>query len=143
MANDGPKPLNGRLRLDRVPWDSLAAEHYRRIPMDSPAEHAGTLEREVIEGRAQAWRIWHDDKPVGLAITRTEEDKAKEFVICAMYSESEYPMSAPTGRELERIARAQGCISIRFHTCRHALARAAAEIDGYRLCEIIMRKTLT
>lgn len=143
MAHDGQKTLNGRLRLESVPWDSAAAEHYKRIPMDSPAEHADYLEKQVLEGKAQAWRIWQDGKPVGLAITRIEEDKAKEFVICAMYSESELPVSEYAGRELERIARSIGCISIRFHTCRHALASVAAEKSGYRLCEVIMRKNLS
>lgn len=140
----GPKPLAGRLRLERVPWDSLCENHYKRIPMDSPTEHADGLAQRVKAGKAQSWLLFNAaGKDIGLAITEIEANKAKEFVICAVFAESEFPISLELNDQLERIARSQGCISMRFHTCRHALARYAVEFGKYRLCEVIMRQDLT
>lgn len=135
------KKINHRILLERTPWDSVDAEFYRRIPMDSPADHADVLAVAVQRGESQAWKILVDQNRVGLVICKVDEGRVKEFVIQAMYADSEFPVTRAVGHQLEAIAKQQGCKSIRTHTVRHALARALAE-NGWRLCEVIMRKPI-
>ena len=52
------------------------------------------------------------------------------------------PITDEIGRACEALARAEKCTSLRFHTCRRAMARFAVEKFGYRISEIVMRKTL-
>lgn len=141
-AQKKARPLNHKLRLECAPWDAIDTEYAARIPGDDPTAYADTFARQVARGEAQAWRIWHDGKRVGLAITKIEGEAGKEMVICAMYSNAEYPMIGPVGLHLQNEARKLGCVSMRLHTCRHALAQYCAQEDGWRLAEIIMRKNL-
>jgi len=52
------------------------------------------------------------------------------------------PITDEIGRACEALARAEKCTCLRFHTCRRAMARFAVEKFGYRISEIVMRKTL-
>jgi hypothetical protein len=139
------KKIDPRVLLERTPWDSVDERFYRLLPMDSPVDHADVLSAAVRRGESQAWKILVDATRVGLVICRVEEGRVREFVIQAMYCENSVPapVTPAVGRQLEAIARRLGCKSIRTHTLRHALARALAEFDGWRLTEVIMRKQLT
>jgi hypothetical protein len=132
--------------LERTPWDSVDERYYRLIPMDSPVDFADVLSAAVKRGESTAWKILvprgEARYQTGIVIGRVENGRVKEFVIQAMYSDSTIPVLPEVGRQLQAIARKQGCQSIRTHTLRHTLARALVEFDGWRLTEVIMRKQL-
>ena len=138
-----PVPIDHRVLLERAPWDSVADDFAARIPYDAPTLHEDYLREAVRAGEALSWFIRLDGRRIGLVIGHVETGRVKEFVIQAMFSDSgAEPVTEPVGRQLERIARAQGCASMRIHTVRHALARLMTEKYGFRLCEVILRKTL-
>jgi hypothetical protein len=129
--------------LERAPWDSVADDFAARIPYDAPTLHADHLRTAVLKGEADAWLLRLDGARIGLAITRVDEDRGKEFVIQAMYAGGDgQPMTEPVGRQLMLYARSQGCTSMRIHTVRHELARLLTECHGFRLCEVILRKNI-
>ena len=135
-----------RLLLERAPWDAVDSEFERRIPFDSPHESAGLLQRMVAEGTAHVHRFIRNGERIGLLVTRIDDGNlGREFVCIAMFAETAdgRPITAEIGRACEALARAEGCTCMRFHTCRPAMARFAVEHFGYRVSEIVMRKTLS
>ena len=129
--------------LARAPWDAIDDAFQALIPFDSPHESADLLARMVREGSATHHRLVHEGRRVGLIVTRCEQGSAgRELVLIAAFCASEQPLSAEIAEAVESLARAEGCASIRFHTVRPAAARYAAEHYGFRLTELVLRKTL-
>lgn len=144
MASAKPEVIS-RVLLERIEWDALATEHEGKIPFDASAEHTDELRRQVAAGTSTACAILRDGQRIGLAVVRVEEDRAREFVIVAVFCDTP-PGSRPLTHELqdalEAMARAQACQTIRFHTIRPAAVHLAATAYGYRLAEVVMRKDL-
>jgi hypothetical protein len=136
------KKIDHRVLLERAPWDSVDEAYCEQIPGDNPVSHTADLIAAVGRGDYSARQIHYDGHRVGLVIFTVDEGRMREFVIQAMYCDCEQPLCGPVGRQLEALARALGCASLRTHTVRHALARALAYLDGWRLTEVIMRKSL-
>lgn len=136
------EPIRRPLRLERAPWDALDDSFAARIPFDHPAGHVDDLQRLCAAGRASAHRLIVDDRRIGVAVIQVEEARFRELVVVAVFSSSDAPISFELAQACEALARAEGCISIRFHTCRESAARFAAAHLGYRLTEIVMRKAI-
>jgi hypothetical protein len=135
-----------RLLLDRAPWDAIDDSFAARIPFDSPHESSDLLRRMVAAKTSTAHRFILDGQRAGLLITRIEEGTAgKELVCQAMFAETPdgLPITELIGAACENLARLEGCNCLRFHTCRPQMARFAADRFGYRLSELVMRKTLS
>jgi cytosine/adenosine deaminase-related metal-dependent hydrolase len=141
MAARSPQ-VASRLLLNRAPWDAIASEWERQIPFDDPAAHTDGLSRLVMSGAANCYHVVKDGERIGIVVTKVEESAARELVVVAIYSASPEPISPQLAEAIEDLARAESCISIRFHTIRAAAARYAAERHGYRLTELVMRKSL-
>lgn len=134
-----------RLLLARTPWDASDEAFAAKIPFDSPHESKDLLARLVKSGAATAHAFMWEGQRVGVLITRVEEgNMGRELVCMAMFgaTPSGEPMTAEIGRACEALARAEKCCCLRFHTCRPAMARYACEVAGYRISEIVCRKTL-
>jgi hypothetical protein len=93
-------------------------------------------------GEAQLYRLIEDGRRVGMLVCKVDEGAARELVLVAAFCAGSESFSRDLGRAAEVIARQRGCVSIRFHTVRPALARIAADEFGYRLSEIILRKNV-
>jgi hypothetical protein len=134
-----------RLLLERAPWDAIDDAYASKIPFDCPHESADLLRRMVSDHTSTAHRFVLDGRRAGLLITRVEAGTAgKELVCQAMFAETAdgLPITELIGDACEGLARAEGCNCLRFHTCRPQMARFAADRFGYRLSELVMRKTL-
>ncbi|HQF38263.1 MAG TPA: hypothetical protein PK322_04010 [Opitutaceae bacterium] len=134
-----------RLLLELAPWDAADEADAAKIPFDSPHESRDLLTRMVREGKATAHRFMWDGQRCGVLVTRVETgNMGRELVCMAMWGQTPdgEPMTAEIGRACEALARAEGCVCLRFHTCRPAMARYACEQAGYRISEIICRKAL-
>lgn len=132
-----------RLRLERTPWDAVDDAYQARIPFDAPAAHADTLSRLVAAGAAAKHTLLVDGVRRGMVVTQVEQHARRELLVIACFCEGPDPMSDEIAAAVEALARAERCVSIRFHTIREAAARWAAERHGYRLTELVMRKTLS
>lgn len=148
-----PTEHRARLLLQRCPWDAIDSAFEQRIPFDEPSENADLLSRMVREGRATRYRL--DDKEsgerIGSLIVRVEEGSAgRELVaVAAFVCDSarraqawSVTSSALLADALDALARAEGCCSIRIHTVRPGMARIACDDHGYRVSEIVLRKTV-
>ena len=131
-----------RLILKLAPWDSLDDDFSSRIPMDSPTE-AETLLREMIESKtATLYRLENDNRRIGLLIVRIEEGSlGRELVIIAVFGyDRQTTLTPEISAAIDELAKAQNCVTSRFHTCRHGLAKVACDSLGYRITEIVLRK---
>ena len=130
------------LLFKRAPWDALDSEYEKRIPYDAPADHVDCLRRMVAAGEAFLYHLESGGERVGLAVVKVDDGAARELVLVAVFCDGGAPFSREIAHAAERIARELRCISIRFHTVRPAAARLAADEFGYRLTEVVMRKTV-
>ncbi|MGH8016971.1 MAG: hypothetical protein ACREIA_01565 [Opitutaceae bacterium] len=129
--------------FDRLPWHAIDSEFESRIPFDSPHESRDYLQRLVNSGIATRHRLVKESETVGIVITHVETGSlGRELVCIAAYSDSRAPLTDELFEAMELLARAERCVSIRFHTVRAALVRRAAEDMGYRVSEIVMRKNV-
>ena len=132
------------LLLRRAPWDAVDSSFAARIPFDSPSQTTDDLVRRVRDGVAVSHQLIHNGSRCGLVITEVEHGSAgRELVVVSAFSDSPEPLSDALAEAMEAIGRAEQCVSIRFHTIRPAAARYAAERHGFRLTELVMRKTLS
>ena len=134
-----------RLILERGPWDYVDDTFAARIPFDSPHESRDLLARMVREGTSTAHRLVVDGRRCGLLVTRCEDgNQGRELVCQAVFLDhpADDPLTKPFADACEALARAEGCNVLRFHTCRPAMARFACENYGYRVSEIVLRRTL-
>jgi hypothetical protein len=139
------KETISRLILTRGPWDSIDDKFADEIPFDSPHESADLLRRLVQSGQSLAYHILNDGERIGLLVARFESgDLGREMVCQAIKIDNpnpEKPLALDWSSACESIARAEGCYSLRFHTCRPQMAIIAAN-QGYRASEIVMRKEI-
>lgn len=135
-----------RVLMARAPWDALDDAYAARIPFDSPAEHRDLFRRECNAGRAACYHL-HDAAGArcGIIICRVEEAAERELVLMGIYAETAdgVPLTGQISGLCDDLARAERCTSIRFHTIRPAVARAAVAFHGFRLTELVMRRAVT
>lgn len=134
-----------RLILERAPWDKVDDSFAAQIPFDSPHESADLLRRMVAAGQSTAHQLHHNGKRVGLLVTRCEEGNMGRELVCQavfMADPEGIPLTREFAEACEALALAEGCCVLRFHTCRPQMARFACENYGYRISEIVLRRTL-
>ena len=133
-----------RVTLANLPWSSVDESMAARIPCDSPEQHRDWLRRLVDSGQARVSQIMQDGKQTGLLCWAIDEGAAREFVVVASFCES--ADGQPVTRELveaaEALARRENCISLRLATVRRAVASVACSAFGFRVSEIVLRKSL-
>lgn len=119
-------------------WDTDAAAWSRRIPHDWPGDHAENLLRQFNAGEIQLVHVHEDGRKVGfLAYTKD----GREFVIVSCFSRTGEDFVSQALPQIEALALASGCDSLRFHTMRAGLIKKALPL-GFRVSEIILRKAL-
>lgn len=113
------------------------------IPFDNPTEWRDYLSRGVRSGGFELCRLEYNGEPVGLMVYKIEAAAAREFCLVALYCGSVPGIDVLDIIEnaAVRIAKEQGCISIRFHTLRPGLIVKAKKL-GFRIAEIVMRKNI-
>jgi predicted ATPase len=122
-------------------WDANADAWSRTLPSDSPGNIGDALKEDVISGAAKMAQVEDNGRVVGYIIfTATERH---ELLVCAAYgvqATGERVNYLPNAcRILDGLARQCECSTIRFHTMRPGMIRAAME-DGFRVSEVIMRR---
>lgn len=119
-------------------WDADAAAWSRRIPHDWPGDHVENLRRQHSAGEIELVHVYEDGRKAGfLAYARD----GREFVIVSCFSRTGDDFCAQALPQIEALALAAGCDSIRFHTMRPGLVKKAQTL-GFRVSEIILRKAL-
>lgn len=134
-----------RLILERAPWDHIDDDFAKRIPFDSPHESADILARAVAAGESTAHQLHYKGSRIGILVTRVEAGNIGRELVCqAVFMDD--PQGVPLTREFadacEALARAEQCVTLRFHTCRPAMARFACEHYGYRITELVLRRDI-
>lgn len=140
--------LLNALMLRPCHWDDEAAAWSRLIPRDAPELNGETLSQQIKSGGAKCYEVVSPDgekaERVAIVICRVDRKSfaRPEFVIIAAYSiENQRDLMSEFLPELEEIAAALGCATIRFHTMRPGLIKRA-QAAQYRVCEVICRKSL-
>lgn len=101
----------------------------------------GWFKSEIEAGRAHALLVEVKGEPVGCFVYRIEEaETGFELAILAAGGAAKGVNLVKTVLpQVEKLAAAKGCKSVRFHTARGGLEIQAAEL-GYSMTEIVMRK---
>ncbi len=140
-----------QLSAKHIRWDDIAREalsNPRVSPGDDPIMAADWYEREVTEGRLHLMRYSDGEgRPVAHVAWWIDPNSATpeggaEFVIAGAVSA--LPSIDLVGAllpGLEGMARAMGCVSIRFHTIRDGLVKKVENM-GWERSEIVMRRAL-
>lgn len=130
------------LALARMPWDAVCDRWARLIPGDDPLFNLDSLKSRTESGLLTHHAVMQDGKRIGFVLTAIESgSNAKELVIVASYIQPGANASDDLSA-CEAIARAENCDSIRIHTVRPGLVRKLTQNHGFRLSEVILRKTL-
>jgi hypothetical protein len=131
------------LSSQRVPWDALDDLWASQIPGDDPLIHENYLRELVATGCATRHRLEVNGEPCGLLVTRIDAScTARELVLLAAYSSSAKTLCPALFKAAENLARSESCGSMRLHTARAGLF-TFAQSRGFRLAEVVMRKTLS
>jgi hypothetical protein len=114
------------------------------IPNDDPYSFASVLLAGLQSGEYKAAAIVRDGKAVGFTVWALESVGGwPELVSIATTTAAEHtpPLRKEIDAALCRLAAAEGCKSMRMHTCRPGLVRAALG-NGWHTAEIVLRKYL-
>ncbi|MBC7367166.1 MAG: hypothetical protein H7343_10220 [Undibacterium sp.] len=124
-------------------FDAATAAAARFIPHDEPGDFVEFLRGKVVRGEASVCDIETASGVVGFGVYSVSKfGTARELlVIAAIGSRDKTDITAEVMPELETLARANDCASIRFHTMRPGLVKKVTA-HGYRVAEMILRKTL-
>jgi hypothetical protein len=118
---------------------SLAA-----IPNDDPGGcFAPVVLDQIRAGTATLLQIFEGETAVGFTVYKIETFAGghREMVSIATRTTSKRPLRMGLNEHLCELARLNNCQSIRMHTVRHGLVRAALSV-GWHTAEIVLRKNL-
>lgn len=145
-AEPSQKLTASRLLMRRAPWSDIDDSFAQKIPFDSPTEHRDFFRLECEAGRAASYGLFDTaGRRCGLLVCRVEEAAGRELVLLGIYAEAKdgQPLTGQIAGLCDDLARAERCTSIRFHTIRPAVARAATAFHGFRLTELVLRRAVT
>jgi len=134
--------LLGALMLRPGVLDAQAKAWAEKLPHDFPGEFSDHWAGLIDDG-TEALEATKDGERIGLVLFKLDAAfTPPEFVIQGAFS----PVNGAQLTEhllpqIEAIARARGCGTVRFHTMRAGLV-AKAQSAGWRVSEVVMRKTL-
>jgi hypothetical protein len=128
-----------RLVLRPAQWDANAEGWSRLIPCDSPGDLSAKLREEVNAGRARVCHLKRDGAKIGFVVFSA--DDRHELVIHGAFGSDGKNLVTELLPVVENLARQCECDTIRFHTMRPGLVRAAQNL-GFRVSEVIMRKAV-
>ncbi len=124
-------------RIDELYNETLAA-----IPFDSSTNWETWLTDCVDSGKLEQCTLKLDGKPIGLITFAITGTKFKELLISTAYIRNQnYDFIPILTTFAKKIAYANGCKFIRFHTARKGLVKKALE-QGFHVSEIVCRLTL-
>lgn len=122
-------------------WDAQAQAWSRLIPHDWPGDYVDHWTRMVERGDAESFDAIQDGRRVGfLLVTVCHEFDTPELILLGAYAVSGgHDLTLSALPQIEAIARAKGCATVRFHTMRPGLIGKALR-DGFTVSEVILRK---
>lgn len=135
----GKIALLNTLVLRPAIWGPECDAWASRIYHDNPRDIAAEVAQDVREGRAELVHVERDGMRVGSLVVCKD---GSELVVQAAVGRDREALADSYFAEVEKIARARGCRTVRFHTLRPALVQRSIAC-GYHASEIVMRKTLS
>jgi hypothetical protein len=129
-----------RLVLRPGIWSERFHDQAHGIPHDEPCDLAEVIRAKIANGAARVAEIVTPSGLVGF-IVYSLAFNGRELVLVAGYGRDGRNLTDEIKPHAEALARSLGCSSLRFHTMRPGLVRAAVAA-GYHVGEIILRKHL-
>ncbi len=127
--------------IERI--DELLAESQAAIPFDNPTGFADWILREVSSGNLLQVVMRIDGENVGTLTYCITGDTFKELLITSAFIKFAPVNLLPIVDTFSTvIAKRANCKFIRFHTVRKGLIKIALKDYGYKVSEIVLRKTL-
>ena len=121
--------------------DAMYDEAEKLIPFDSPntTNNAGWLKRCVEKGTLEQVTLSIDGKPVGLITYAVTGELFNELLIStASITDHSFDYIPLLTTFAKRLAKAEGCKYVRFHTVRKGLVKKALD-QGFFVAEIVLR----
>lgn len=119
-------------------FDDEAAAAARRIPHDWPGDHVETLRAQVEAKEISLVHVYENGARAGFLAYGID---GREFVIVSAFARTGENFTEKIMPQIEALALASGCSSLRFHTMRAGLIHKAIPL-GFRISEIVLRKSL-